>query len=812
MDTAIESKKEYVVFTVGILVILLILSRYIVNGEPVDIRSEITGETVALSDGMEIRQMLTIPEGINWRQGNYALDFSKSDSDSAGEIVCTLVQGGQQDVQRILLKEITAGEWKTLDGLEFGRLESGEAVLSIYTENVAPGELEIAVEAKDYHGFGSFYLDGNIQQGTLAQAYHYHISGMEYKARLLCYGVVCLCALALVILTIYKRIDREENGTFNSASELCGRQEGNKHGDTNGKCLAAFGILTVMFLAMIYVLDSSIYLEPTYAEAVTNFLRFAREEKFSANLLITDAGYLPLLPRLITLFYVKVLRVPSTSALYFMQGTACLLCSMVWSLFVLKPFQGLMRLPHRILWCIIVMLTCFCEETLFFTNHAYWGIYLLLLLLAADLDEFPGWIYAGLMSAAVLICLSKGTYVVMLPLMVLYLIFFRKNIGRRNKIYACVTGIASMLQLLYSFSGQGDGGSWIDLSSMSQIGYWFRLTGRSLVEFAAYMLLPFGRIVSHIPVLVDILAVAVFLFLLPCFVRKAVLPSVRGERIEKKRVAFYTVVMFQVIVAVFFLVTVKSVPDSWDKIGSVTFGQMGSKYEIFSNMGFYMLVVVGGALLMAVNESGQKNGGGGYKRICTLWTGFCRDYGILILMFLFCRTNPVMEFGGWAGAAVSDSRAYAGDIDASWQDCKGMISESCFFIPVRSDNWGYSHNINLYQVGTEIYFEETPCINLEEPLQGEHSFYEVQDETQAQNLIEVMINRPMRVDSPSYRVQLLDADGNVIAEAEKLDSGKNRKCLFRFEEPVNGVRTIQFTDETGNPMYYKDYIAWACAW
>lgn len=54
-------------------------------------------------------------------------------------------------------------------------------------------------------------------------------------------------------------------------------------------------------MAVIYLVDSSVYLEPTYAEAVTNFLRFAREEKLTANLLIADAGYLPLLPRLITL-------------------------------------------------------------------------------------------------------------------------------------------------------------------------------------------------------------------------------------------------------------------------------------------------------------------------------------------------------------------------------------------------------------------------------------------------------------------------------------------------------------------------------
>ena len=66
---------------------------------------------------------------------------------------------------------------------------------------------------------------------------------------------------------------------------------------------------------------------------------------------------------------------------------------------------------------MLVMMTCFCEETLFFTNHAYWGIYLLLLLLVADLEAFPGWVYAGLLGAASLICLSKGTYAVMLPLM-----------------------------------------------------------------------------------------------------------------------------------------------------------------------------------------------------------------------------------------------------------------------------------------------------------------------------------------------------------------------------------------------------------
>ena len=33
-------KSEYIVLTAGLLLMLLVLSRYIVNGEPVDVRSD----------------------------------------------------------------------------------------------------------------------------------------------------------------------------------------------------------------------------------------------------------------------------------------------------------------------------------------------------------------------------------------------------------------------------------------------------------------------------------------------------------------------------------------------------------------------------------------------------------------------------------------------------------------------------------------------------------------------------------------------------------------------------------------------------
>lgn len=771
VKTGDGSRREYGILAAGLLLVLLVLSRYIVNGEPADIRSDMTETAVSLPlyDGVKIRQPLTITEEMNWRQGYYALQFAECDADSDGWLVCTLEQGQTVRSGMIKLSEIQAKEWTKLDSLDMGALKCGEASLCLTTADVAEGELAV-LAGSDYYGFGEIDENGMSRDLTLAQAYHYHITGTEYRVRLFCYGIAVLCAAAIVLLAHSGRIE------------------------SRGKCLAVFGVMTVLFMAIIYLLDSSIYLEPTYAEAVTNFLHYAREESFLDNLLIADAGYLPLLPRLITLFYVKVLRLPSVYALYYMQATACLLCSMVWAFFVLYPFEKLMRLSYRILWCILIMMTCFYEETLFFTNHGYWGIYLLLLLLLAELDAFPRLIYGALLAAGAVICLTKGTYAVMLPLMLLYLLFFHRSIGRREKTFAWVIAAAAFLQLVYSFGGQGDGSGWIDAASMGQIGWWIRLISRVFVEFAAYLLIPFGWNVKRRTVFVLALALAATVFLAVNFLGTVLVPIVRGKRIDRSRIAFYMAAMFQMIVSAFYLVTVKPVPSSWKEMGEISFRAMGHKYEIFSNIGSYMLLLTASILLM---KKGRK---------------MIVQYGILVLMVISCFSNPVMLLQGWADAAVSDSRVYAGDINAGWWSQKELITESAFFIPVRADNWGYSRNANLYQVGVDTYFEEVSNINLEDKISGYHCVYELSDEMVNENLIEVMIERPVRVDRPVCRIQLLDENDKVIAEAEQTDNGRNKKSLFRLAEPVSGVRTIRFMDAAEKPVYFKDYIAWVCAW
>lgn len=223
-----------------------------------------------------------------------------------------------------------------------------------------------------------------------------------------------------------------------------------------------------------------------------------------------------------------------------------------------------------------------------------------------------------------------------------------------------------------------------------------------------------------------------------------------------------------------------------------------------------MLLLTGCALLREREKCGKTGSRKGL--IAAAGQAVAAHWGVVLLMVLFGLTSPVLQLTGWAGAEISDERVYAGTINTAWQDGRKLLSENAFFLPVREDYWAYSRNINLYQVGTAFYFEETSCFNVEEELAGRHSSYEIEDVALGQNVIEVLIERPLRVDRPAYRVQLLDAAGNVIAEADQMDAGRNKKCLFRFAEPVSGVKTIAVTDTEGNPVFFKEYIAWACAW
>lgn len=727
-----------------------------------------TGASVPLYDGVEVQQPVTVTAQMNWRGGHYALKFAETASTCTGTVRFKMTQDGFGEEAAVPVSEIPAGAFYPLP-LTMPALGEGGASLSVTTEGVREGELALACGI-DYYGFGEACWNGQKTGCALAQEYCWHITDGEYRVRLFCYLLAVAGCIALFILVGGIKGGREE---------------------TAGRCLAVFGVLTGAFAAMFYIYDSSILLEPTYAEAVTNFMKYAREERFLPNLLISDAGYLPLLPRLITLFFIKVVRIPAAGALYAMQGTACLCCCMVWAFFTLHPFQSWLCLSERILFCFVVMAVCFHTETLFFTNFVYWGVLLILLVMISDMKRWNIVAYAVLVCVCSLVCLSKGGYVVMLPFMAVCLTVFWRSMGGREKVYAFGVMGASLLQALYSFGAGGDGAGWIrSAKDMGQPAYWLRLAARVCADVASSFLAFLGPSAKGMGAALPILTIFVCGAALAGFICKIFRPWIRREKLQPKWRALYALLLFQFAVSAFYRITVKSVPVEWRDVWKAAGAAPGGKYEIFCSTAAFLIWMT---LFSIAGEACEMLG----------------TAALALLCILFC---PRLQLSGLGGEEISDGRTYAGDIDAGWQQSRELISNSSFFVPVREAFWSYSRNATVYQVGEERFFEESSGVNLGCMEPGYRSFYTLGEDMPAQNLIEVWVRRPNRIQTSPYRAVLSDGQGNILREAVQFTSDRSAKTGFYFPEPVSGVRTIRFVDEQGREVYIDDYICWVSAW
>ena len=217
----------------------------------------------------------------------------------------------------------------------------------------------------------------------------------------------------------------------------------------------------------------------------------------------------------------------------------------------------------------------------------------------------------------------------------------------------------------------------------------------------------------------------------------------------------------------------------------------GDKYEIFCAVAAFLIWIV--VLSMVRRE--------------TIQTVAVAVFALL----MFC-CMPRLQLKGFGGTEISDGRIYASDISAGWQQSRQLIDGSSFFVPVREEFWCYSRNATVYQLGEERYYEESAGFNLGDMDERYRSAFTLDEDMPADNVIEVWIRRPDRIAVSPCKAVLLDEEDNVLQEAVQFTSERNGMTGFFFPEPVNGMKTVRFMDETGRPVYFKDYICWVSAW
>lgn len=173
-----------------------------------------------------------------------------------------------------------------------------------------------------------------------------------------------------------------------------------------------------------------------WAEAATNYFNNAQTKGWIDNIKILDAGYLPLFPRLIALFLVKILSINSQFAII-SQVISTLFLAIFIAFINLNEFRALIRSDFlRFMVSVSFGMGLFLDYELHtFINFSYLGIFPCFLMLFYKIENLkkPTLVIATLFT--VIIVLSKAFFILLLPF---YLILFGLNFFYKRNLKSII--------------------------------------------------------------------------------------------------------------------------------------------------------------------------------------------------------------------------------------------------------------------------------------------------------------------------------------------------------------------------------------
>ena len=188
-----------------------------------------------------------------------------------------------------------------------------------------------------------------------------------------------------------------------------------------------------------------------YAEMGTNYFPKANDPSLYENLFATDAGYIPLPPRMIALLG-SLLNLPASIIPYFYSGSAIVLAAVMVSTFCLRPFRILIQNDALRLLTAITIAMVADFETRTFINFSYFSAFFIATITALAFveknREVPWWSWF-----IPLLILSKPAILATLPAMVITAMVSNRRF-RNITIVSTVLGCLQIIQLFISQSNQ----------------------------------------------------------------------------------------------------------------------------------------------------------------------------------------------------------------------------------------------------------------------------------------------------------------------------------------------------------------------
>lgn len=577
---------------------------------------------------------------------------------------------------------------------------------------------------------------------------------------------------------------------------------------------AAAGIRKIMIVSMILLLGAAVYLfcftfknrltrfilggalfcmmSLRYFSLILNYQPFAEELNvyvdsalrygFWENLLVKDAGYLAIGQHAVSWIFCRILEGGGMKWIPLIMnatGVAAIAYCCVFPIgrlaedIVYKPITFLSAIA-------IPTLLVRQYESFIFLNFIYFAGLLFLTLNCMDFQRFSikECIVMYLLSG--LAVLSKGYFVVFLPVSLIGILCCLHK-DRRKAVWYLIVAICALIQLAVYFTGSDPTAVPISL----QMG---------IADAAVTLVTIIGKIFSGIFIPYLTVSVKGNFAIGTLFILSAGIFFVYLYAHKNKNAGFFAEIMILMAGSVF--LSALSTPMIYQE-EKLSF----SRQEFLG-----ILALLSGVSMMTMFCRNVRWQGTKIGNVMLLYMFICGG----VLTWQSIKTEDKL----WVDSPNTPAFSVAvSETTADWHIYSDWITADCFYIPNTPDYWYYAKNsaVYLYSNVRESAFwktKKTYTMDIAEPIlqdKNYHSLAAADLTGRSGGLTAVFIDKESL--QCKYQAVCSDKKGNILAVSNQINDARKRKIGFVFQTPVDEVYTISFFDaETNKPAWIKPEI------
>lgn len=764
MYTWSEKSWKKALFILTISIIILATIKYVTKGDAYNFEIPWADEKVDLTNNV-ITQDIIIDPKATWSNYSYSVYFYSENKIEEGYVEAALLQEGN-NISTIKIKPIYLKTgWYTLGKFDYSKLKPGIATIE-YTAIDVQEPIYLGIRQNIYN-IPNCKVNGKEIDSTLMQRYHINYNNKEYKLRLMAYSLFILLNLSATYIVLNK--------------------EDNKK---NANLIRLLLIATSFCLTFIY--DSTLMMSPTWAEQVTNFMDAGFNKGILENILLSDAGYLPLLQRLIALFSIKVLNLKAYVSLYVMQLIAYLITGIILSFFVKIQFSQYFELKYRYLLTLIFMMLVISKETGAFINFIGYGILIIFFYFLVDSNQWSKGEYILICSFSCLATMSKGIYVTLLPFLLLCLLMFFKNYTKRDIIFSIICAIGALLQLIYYLTSDID---WVDMNEYNQLDYYqLKLVIQTFIDVP-------NRLLSIFTNKIDIFnGISVFIILwfwaavIILFVKEVLKKWYLKDKVNKTIQLIFMALIYVTAQSLFLRITV---------YGIKSVNIVHDDFWVFDNWGIegryqVQVFIVVAMLFVVITRWATERGINKFKEIAV---------GTLLVCIILSQER--FQLKGIGNDKYVAARTNFSELDAEVELFKKYETNDVLTIPIQPNwtiaGWRYVKNAETYCFGNDVNVWNVPCIASDEPWKGSLTLKNYNYNYNC-DIYQIFIQKQNLLKRSRYQIALYDVAGNEVCRQYQDNETYQLITSFTFDTPLSQIGSIVILDEDGNQVYLENSL------